>query len=196
MSTNFDENAIVLSKHLDTVEKRIKRELNKITSGGLSNVVTGITIDGVLQSGDASGVVALNLTDYAKKTDVAGAYYTKGSVSSFVDLPATGNTNGDVYNILTAGGTDRHGTTIGAGTNVVYVEDTETPANSGWDALGGFTDISGKVDKVTSAVSGNVAAWGANGVLVDSGHGFATDADIAAMLIANFGEETTSGGNG
>lgn len=36
---------------------------------------------------------------YAKKTDISGAYIYKGTVSAVADLPATGNTTGDVYNV-------------------------------------------------------------------------------------------------
>ena len=43
-------------------------------------------------------------------------------------------------------------------------------------------DISGKVDKVTTATSGNIVVFGADGALVDSGIKFASDADVNAML--------------
>ena len=36
---------------------------------------------------------------YAKKTDIATAYRYKGSVASVSDLPSTGNTVGDVYDV-------------------------------------------------------------------------------------------------
>ena len=36
---------------------------------------------------------------YAKKTDISGAYIYKGTVAAVADLPATGNTTGDVYNV-------------------------------------------------------------------------------------------------
>ena len=36
---------------------------------------------------------------YAKKTDISGAYIFKGSVASYADLPSTGITAGDVYNV-------------------------------------------------------------------------------------------------
>lgn len=43
-------------------------------------------------------------------------------------------------------------------------------------------DLSGKVDKVTTATSGNIVIFGANGAIVDSGVKFATDTDVNAML--------------
>jgi len=39
-----------------------------------------------------------------------------------------------------------------------------------------------KVDKVTTAVQGNIAIFGASGAIVDSGIKFASDADVNAML--------------
>lgn len=43
-------------------------------------------------------------------------------------------------------------------------------------------DISGKIDKVTSAVSGNIVTWGTSGAVVDSGSKIATDAEFTSML--------------
>ena len=43
-------------------------------------------------------------------------------------------------------------------------------------------DISGKADKVTGATAGNIATLDANGNIVDSGRGIATDSDVTAYL--------------
>lgn len=51
-----------------------------------------------------------------------------------------------------------------------------------------------KVDKVSSATSGNIVVFGAGGVLVDSGVKFATDAEVAELINQYF--PTTAGGNG
>ena len=51
-----------------------------------------------------------------------------------------------------------------------------------------YVDISGKADKVANATAGNVATLDANGNLVDSGHGIATDTEINAMLTEVWGE--------
>lgn len=40
---------------------------------------------------------------YVKKTDMSGVYKYKGSVASIQDLPATGNTSGDVYDVQSTG---------------------------------------------------------------------------------------------
>lgn len=65
---------------------------------------------------------------YAKKTDIAGVYKYKGSVDAASNLPTTGQTKGDVYNIEAA---SSYGP---AGTNVAW-------DGSKWDALGGLLEI-------------------------------------------------------
>lgn len=43
-------------------------------------------------------------------------------------------------------------------------------------------DISGKIDKVTTATSGNLVTWSTSGTVADSGSKIATDAEFTAML--------------
>ena len=118
-------------------------------TGAQVNRLEGISIDGVAQDIDtATKVINLNLSDYAKKSDVASVLKYKGSKDTFAQLPTTGNENGDTWNIKIAGGTDRHGVPIKAGDNVSYVIDETTPAETGWDVQGGTTDLSGYVEFV------------------------------------------------
>lgn len=49
-----------------------------------------------------------------------------------------------------------------------------------------------KIDKVTNAVSGNFASWGASGALADSGYTVASDSDIAALIAQYFPSGGTS----
>lgn len=65
-------------------------------------------------------------------TAVASVYSVKGSKATYADLPASGNTVGDVWNVQAAYGN------YPAGTNWVW--DGEA-----WDALGGAIDLSGYV---------------------------------------------------
>ena len=51
-----------------------------------------------------------------------------------------------------------------------------------------------KVDKVTNAVSGNFAIFGASGAIADSNAKFTSDADFNAILNQYF--PTVAGGNG
>ena len=78
---------------------------------------------------------AKNESIYAKKDDLATAYVFKGTVDNFASLPVADNKNGDVYNITAAGGTAADGKVIEAGDNVAW-------NGTGWDALGGTTDLS------------------------------------------------------
>ena len=48
-------------------------------------------------------------------------------------------------------------------------------------------DISGKVDKVTTATSGNIVVFGSGGALVDSGVSIETDANVATAINSIFG---------
>ena len=123
-----------------------------IETGAQVNKIEGISITG----GDATVTITtdtkvanINLSNFALKDDIASAFNVKGSKDTFAELPDTGNKNGDVWNIKIAGGTDKNGTPIKAGDNVVYIEDKVTPANSGWDDLGGTTDLSGYVEVET-----------------------------------------------
>lgn len=158
-----------------------------IAAGAQVNVIESITIDGTAQTITNKGV-ALDLSDYAKKSDVASALNYKGTVANFAALPASNNTTGDVYNITTAGGTDANGTAVKAGDNVAY-------NGTGWDVLAGTTDLSGYVEKVngkglstndfTDAYVAQLANLAAEEV--------ATSADIYAMFP---GADSLSGGSG
>ena len=122
-------------------------ETVKVNNSALtpSNKAVNIDLTGYVTSSNLTSTLA----SYAKTSDISAAYIYKGSVNAFSNLPTSGYEVGDVWNIKTAGGTDETGTAIKAGDNVVYVEDTETPENSGWDALGGTTDLSGYVEAET-----------------------------------------------
>ena len=70
--------------------------------------------------------VSKKFDDYYTKTDIdskLGSTFTyKGSVETYANLPTEGNKVGDVWNIKSVGATastDRYGTTIKAGDNVV-----------------------------------------------------------------------------
>ena len=88
---------------------------------------------------DASGN---NIADtYAKKTDVAGTYKYKGSVASEENLPTTGQSTGDVYNIESA---SSYGA---AGANVAW-------NGTAWDSLGEIFNI----DAITNAEIDTIVA--------------------------------------
>ena len=128
-----------------------KTKLDGVETGAQVNVLEGISIVGgaALQVDSDTKVASLDLSSYALKSDVASALIYRGSKDTFAELPESGNSNGDLWNIKIAGGTDRYGTDIKAGDNVVWVEDPIDPTNSGWDVQGGTTDLSGYVEVET-----------------------------------------------
>lgn len=118
----------------------VQTKVNGIEAGAQVNVIESVTIDGTAQT-ITGKAVALDLGDYAKKTDIAAGVKVKGSVASFSALPANAEV-GDMYHVTAAGGTDENGVAIKAGDNVVKT-------STGWDNFGGTVDLSGYVEKVT-----------------------------------------------
>lgn len=115
-----------------------KAKLDGIDTGAQVNAIENILIDGVNQS-ISNKNVTLDLSDYVKNTEIASVLIYCGSVNSFSNLPNNALI-GDVYNVVTAGGTDANGTAIKAGDNVAY-------NGTGWDVLAGTVDLSGYVAK-------------------------------------------------
>ena len=113
--------------------------LDTVKTGDL-NVIEKISIDGTPQTITGKTAV-LDLTDYAKKTDLGSGLYMKGSVNYFADLPKNPNA-GDLYNIVNACFDDK-GNVIRAGDNVFYTADGK------WDNMAGFVDTSIYVEKET-----------------------------------------------
>lgn len=85
---------------------------------------------------------------------ISGVYKFKGSINSFADLTAKPNYTpevGDVWDIQTAGGTDKNGKAIKAGDNVAFTGPNKA---TDWDVLSGTVDLSGYYTKadVDSAI--------------------------------------------
>lgn len=85
----------------------------------------------------ASEVGALSLTDaesnYAKKSDIVNVYKWKGSKATYSDLPTTGNTVGDVWDVQTDN--QNYGWT-----------------GTAWDPLGPVVEISSITDSQIDAI--------------------------------------------
>lgn len=215
----FTTNAIVLTQHLDTAEKRIKREIDKAVAGGLSHTFQSVGI--------ANGKV-----QFYAKTDKSGAVigefdlpeelYLDQAETTIVDKftwsaatypgSTNPNLNGKAVLVLGVKGDRATNPTVKYSfVNLTKLIDVYTAGDNSID-INGYTvtvkisAVAGnllevkadglyvgsddtKLDKVPSAVSGHFAMWSASGVLMDSGYGVATDADITAMLAENFGEE-------
>jgi len=102
-----------------------------ITEGGhptalKSEIYTKAEIDAKI---DAIPTAEIDLSDYAKKEDIASVYKYKGSVATFADLPVSGSL-GDVYNVETADPVNN----IKAGDNVAW-------NGSGWDNFAGIGSV-------------------------------------------------------
>lgn len=88
----------------------------------------------------ATTIAGYGITDAYTKTEidakVASVYHYKGTVSTYADLPASGQEVGDVWNVETADSS--HG--VKAGDNVAWT-------GSEWDALAGEIDLSAYATK-------------------------------------------------
>lgn len=101
------------------------------TAAAAAVTITGIKVNGTTQN-PTSKIVDISvpttvaqLTDagnYALKSDITGMYKFKGSVDTYEDLPSTGLTAGDVYDVQSDG------------TNYAWTE-------TAWDALGQIFSI-------------------------------------------------------
>ena len=93
----------------------------------LSDLASATAVDSLINALEAQLIdVRANFNNYYTKTDIdskLGSTFTyKGSVETYANLPTEGNKVGDVWNIKSVGATastDRYGTTIKAGDNVV-----------------------------------------------------------------------------
>lgn len=94
----------------------------------LTNDAGYITLNEVPEVSSSSIIAALGYTP-ADAADLVSAYVYKGSVAAYANLPASGNTAGDVWNVVAAYGS------YPAGTNWAWT-------GSAWDALGGSVDLS------------------------------------------------------
>lgn len=94
-----------------------KNAVNKIKSGfaDINSITTEMSGDGAtyslrvnsvnggeavfLDSNSVQSCIDTSLNSYVKKTDVSNVYKYKGSVATVADLPASGNSVGDTYNV-------------------------------------------------------------------------------------------------
>lgn len=115
-----------------------KNKLAAIAAGAQVNVIESVKVDGVAQT-VTNKAINIDLSAFAKKTDIASAYNYKGSKATYSALPTTGNTVGDVWNVEDTG------------MNYAWT-------GSAWDALGGSVDLSGYMttEQVNAALGNKV----------------------------------------
>ena len=140
-----------------------------VEDGAEVNAIETISVDGTTQTIDANRNVALDLSAYAKKTDIAAAMNFRGSKtgSQLAALTVSDVSNGDVYT-CTADDGNFH-----AGYEYAAVINNNTLS---WVELGKYLDLSGyatityvdgqvgdlqtNIDAIYKPASGNVAASG------------------------------------
>lgn len=97
---------------------------------------------GYVTNNNVQASINMALSGYAMKSDISSMYKYKGSVDSYDELPTSGQTVGDSYNVK---GTDSsHG--IKKGDNVVWT-------GTEWDVLSGTVDMSGYMDKTSYTIA-------------------------------------------
>lgn len=119
--------------------------------------------------------------NYATKASVAAGLNYKGSKDTYADLPATGNTIGDMWNVVAA-----HGTTL-AGTNYAW-------NGTAWDPLGGSIDTSVFVLN-TFSINGHPLTGSSIAITKsDVGLGNVTNVSTISSVTQDSVENITSGG--
>lgn len=165
VNANFTELYNLMANKVDKEEGKVlsennyttaeKNKLLGIAAGAQVNALESVKLNGaVLPITDK--VVNIDLSTYAKKSDIASAYNYKGSKATYSALPTTANTVGDVWNVESDG------------MNYAWT-------GSEWDALGGSVDLSGYVTtaQMNSALAGKVDAVEGKGLSAND----YTDAD-------------------
>lgn len=99
-------------------------KLQGIADGAQVNVLEGVNVNGEALPINGKKV-NIDLSDYAKKSDITAVYKYKGSVATYAELPAS-PTTGDVYNVEAAD----EAAGILAGDNVAW-------NGEAWDRLAG-----------------------------------------------------------
>lgn len=117
-------------------------KLGGIAANAQVNVLEKVSVNGTALPITSKGV-NIDLSPYAKKTDIASAVNYKGSVDTYADLP-TDAVNGDMYNVVAKD--EAHG--IDAGTNVIW-------NGTSWDPMAPMVTISAiptsEIDKLFPA---------------------------------------------
>lgn len=104
-------------------------KLNGIETSADVNVLESVSVNGSALPITSKGV-NIDLSDYALKTDISAAVKYKGQVNSYSLLPSSGQSTGDMYNVVAADST----VPINAGDNVVW-------NGTDWDILSGTVEF-------------------------------------------------------
>ena len=140
IKTTIDGVSTALENHKTEAEGKYATKTEVTTlSGNAKTAIDGVdakvtALDTKLTEGYWTSAETNTQIDDKVKAAVSSVYKVKGSVQTYAALPATGNVEGDVYNVVEA-----HDN-IPAGTNYVWVSEGEGTGH--WDPLGGTVDLS------------------------------------------------------
>lgn len=125
----------------DITASALRTAIN-VEDGSEKNIIEAITIDGVAQNPDSNRSVALNLSNYAKKSDITAVLKFKGVVSDVSNLPtASADQVGHVY--IVASGSDED-----AYAEYVCVDNNGTTEGGyAWEKLGNGASLDGYFTK-------------------------------------------------
>ncbi len=169
--------AKVAGKQLSTEDYTTAEQtkLAGIDAGAEENVIESITVNNGQPLTVTGKSVNIDLSDYAKTSEIGSVYKYKGSVSTYALLPSTDLAVGDTYNVETADPTNG----IKAGDNVAWT-------GTAWDVLAGTVDLSGYVAKENGK---GLSEINVTQTMVDSWNAAATGEDVTQTEInALFGE--------
>lgn len=118
-----------------------------MSNAGQANVIETVKVNGTALT-PASKAVNIDLSDYAKKTDISTVYIPKGSVANYAALPKSSQRIGDVYNLEDTG------------SNYVWLGSGKGEKGDGWDKLGETIDLSGyvKASEIQSITTAEIDA--------------------------------------
>lgn len=137
-----------------------KTKLDGIEADADVNIIESVKVDGTALTVDANKAVNIDLSGKVDK--ITGKGLSTEDYTTAEKTKLSGVETGAQVNIIEA--VQVNGTALNVASKTVNI------------------DLSGKVDKVTTATSGNIVVFGAGGTLVDSGVKFASDTDVNAML--------------
>lgn len=169
--------AKVSGKQLSTEDYTTAEQtkLSGVETGAQVNVIESITVNNGQPLTVTSKGVNIDLSDYARTSDIGSVYKYKGSVSTYALLPSTDLAVGDVYNVETADATNG----IKAGDNVAWT-------GTAWDVLAGTVDLSGYVQAEAGKGLSHIDVTQS---MVDTWNAAATGEDVTQSEInALFGE--------
>jgi hypothetical protein len=122
--------------HVSAVAAATKEDITALGIPGQDTTYAPATAsaNGLMSAADKSKLDGFGAADtYALKSDLSSVYKYKGSVASETDLPASGNTSGDVYNVEDTG--------------MNYAWD-----GTAWDPLGGSFDLEAITNQEIDAI--------------------------------------------